>query len=264
MEKKPKYIPDAICYQRFYGHGGYWLRIRDLNYLEDKDCYTPAARGGAPLVLIHDVYPYEEWMEEYIGTSKNLPGDERLQYKKDDKDYCSDCVNVKGCLNCVNGELKETLAGEPISSLGDFRMELEKSFDRYTNENVCNMPYASRKDWIASVIDELIELLTDNRNFDVNGMWSDFFTQNAINMDVKMRDIYKQGVLDALKCIRNRNTIKSGVQVDSIKSNHKKEQFNKIIDQLEAGLQIIIAGNSLICDFFRIITDNGTTKDKNN
>lgn len=25
-----------------------------------------------------------------------------------DEDYCSDCVNRKGCINCENGELKET------------------------------------------------------------------------------------------------------------------------------------------------------------
>ncbi len=73
-----KYIADAIIWD---GHMRSWLRIRDLNLIEfqGEKRYTPAARGGRALYLLKEVYPYEDWMEEYIGTDKNLKSDERLK-----------------------------------------------------------------------------------------------------------------------------------------------------------------------------------------
>ena len=77
--EKLKYIADAIFWMGEYDGSGHWIRIRDLNYLEDRERYTPAARGGTALLLIPQAFPYEDWMEEYIGTDKNLMEDKRFK-----------------------------------------------------------------------------------------------------------------------------------------------------------------------------------------
>lgn len=79
---KPKYISDAIIWD---GQLRSWLRIRDLNLIKDhdKEYYTPAARSGRVLYLITTAYPYEDWMEEYIGTDKDIRKDERLKNETD-------------------------------------------------------------------------------------------------------------------------------------------------------------------------------------
>lgn len=79
MKSKPKYIKDAIIWSRPCASvDGWWLRISDMNYIEDGDYYTPACPSGRVIVKFHNVYPYEEWMEEYIGTNKSLLEDERF------------------------------------------------------------------------------------------------------------------------------------------------------------------------------------------
>ena len=80
---KPKYLSDALI---FDGHLRSWLRIRDLNLITDhgEEYYTPAARGGRAIYLINIAYPYEDWMEEYIGTEKDIRQDKRL--KKEDNE----------------------------------------------------------------------------------------------------------------------------------------------------------------------------------
>lgn len=78
---KPKYIKDAIIWTRpIPGVNGWWVRCSDINYIEDGDFYTPAIPHGRHiLVKIHQAFPYEDWMEEYIGTDKNLLEDERFK-----------------------------------------------------------------------------------------------------------------------------------------------------------------------------------------
>ena len=78
-----KYISDALIWD---GGMRAWLRIRDLNLIErsGEKFYTPASRGGRSLYLIKEAYPYEDWMEEYIGTDKDIHKDERLkEYETD-------------------------------------------------------------------------------------------------------------------------------------------------------------------------------------
>ena len=79
-EVKPKYIADALIWDR---HLNSWLRIRDLNLINwrGEECYTPAARGGRAVYLIKQAYPYEDWMEEYIGTDRPVMEDERFKNK---------------------------------------------------------------------------------------------------------------------------------------------------------------------------------------
>ena len=48
-----------------------------------KEYYTPASRGGRAVYLIAILYPYEDWMEEYIGTDKDIRKDERLKNETD-------------------------------------------------------------------------------------------------------------------------------------------------------------------------------------
>lgn len=76
---KPKYIKDAIRWSRPSAIiDGWWLRCSDMNYIEDGDFYVPAISPIRGIIKCHNVYPYEDWMEEYIGTSKNLLEDERF------------------------------------------------------------------------------------------------------------------------------------------------------------------------------------------
>lgn len=39
MQEKPKYIKDAIIWN---GYDSAWVRISDLNYIQEGDYYTPA------------------------------------------------------------------------------------------------------------------------------------------------------------------------------------------------------------------------------
>ena len=79
---KPKYISDALIWD---AHLRSWLRIRDLNLIKwyGEEYYTPAARGGRAVYTIKEAYPYEDWMEEYIGTDKDIRKDERLKNETD-------------------------------------------------------------------------------------------------------------------------------------------------------------------------------------
>ena len=73
---KPKYIKDAIMWN---GRVGAWLRVSDLNYVNNgKECYWTTPLSW-PVWRIHQAYPYEDWMEEYIGTNKNLTEDKRFK-----------------------------------------------------------------------------------------------------------------------------------------------------------------------------------------
>lgn len=73
-----KYIKDAVYWN---GIVKAWLRISDLNLVVngiEEPYYTPANQASRAIFVIHDAFPYEEWMDEYIGTDKNLKADERL------------------------------------------------------------------------------------------------------------------------------------------------------------------------------------------
>lgn len=93
---KPRYIKDAIYWNGYAAENGAWLRISDVNYIEpryvQKSCgtvkytvkdggyYTPSCPGPG-LLMIREVYPYEDWMYDYIGTNKNLREDERFTFE---------------------------------------------------------------------------------------------------------------------------------------------------------------------------------------
>ena len=79
--EKPKYIKDAIIWN---GRVGAWLRASDLTYVHKKsdiseERYWTTALSW-PVWRIHQAYPYEDWMEEYLGTDKKLTEDERFNY----------------------------------------------------------------------------------------------------------------------------------------------------------------------------------------
>ena len=76
---KPKYIKDAIIWNRRAAKNGAWVRVSDINYIESEDVFTPALPYGLGRYIIRQAYPYEDWMEEYIGTNKNLTDDERFK-----------------------------------------------------------------------------------------------------------------------------------------------------------------------------------------
>ena len=76
---KPKYIKDAIIWDRRAAKNGAWVRASDINYIESEDVFTPALNYGLCRYIIRQAYPYEDWMEEYIGTNKDLPHDERFK-----------------------------------------------------------------------------------------------------------------------------------------------------------------------------------------
>lgn len=88
---KPRYIKDAIYWNRYAAENGAWLRISEVNYIEprlvkrpwgtfeDGGYYTPS-RPGHGLLMIREVYPYEDWMYDYIGTNKNLREDEKFTF----------------------------------------------------------------------------------------------------------------------------------------------------------------------------------------
>ena len=67
METRPKYIADAIYWNWLTKC---WLRVRDLNLItfRGETYYTPAVPTGNGILLIREAYPYEPWMEEFIGT----------------------------------------------------------------------------------------------------------------------------------------------------------------------------------------------------
>lgn len=68
-----KYIKDAICWIHQLQS---WIRVSDINLIRDKngDYYS-----NLSMVHMHTVYPYEDWMEEYIGTNRDFREDERFK-----------------------------------------------------------------------------------------------------------------------------------------------------------------------------------------
>jgi len=68
-----KYIKDAICW---FGLLNSWIRVSDVNLIRDKD---GDYYSNPSVVHIHTVYPYEDWMYEYIGTHKDFREDERFK-----------------------------------------------------------------------------------------------------------------------------------------------------------------------------------------
>ena len=68
-----KYIKDAICW---FQQLNSWIRVSDVNLIRDKngDYYS-----NPSMVHMHTVYPYEGWMENYIGNSKDLREDEKFK-----------------------------------------------------------------------------------------------------------------------------------------------------------------------------------------
>ena len=82
MKTKPKYIENAVFWNRHAGENGTWLRIRDLNLIQDKSygSHYEAAYSGTPKLIIREAYPYKEWMEKYIGTNEDLRLDEQFNF----------------------------------------------------------------------------------------------------------------------------------------------------------------------------------------
>ena len=81
---KPKYIKEAIVWNCYVGKNGAWVRISDLNYVEEEDKYYPTFTGTTKMI-ISEAYPYKDWMEEYIGTDKPLTKDKRFNMFQGDK-----------------------------------------------------------------------------------------------------------------------------------------------------------------------------------
>ena len=77
--KKPKYIKDAIVWNGRIGKRGAWVRAGDMNLIvtSEREYWSPAFSW--PHWILTEVYPYQDWMEEYIGTEKNLKKDERVE-----------------------------------------------------------------------------------------------------------------------------------------------------------------------------------------
>lgn len=57
------------------------------------------------------------------------------QNKNNSEDYCEDCVNKKGCINCENGNLKETI------SLDSCEKQDEQDFSHNVNDEIRNELY---------------------------------------------------------------------------------------------------------------------------
>lgn len=68
-----KFIKDAICWIHQLQS---WIRVSDVNLIRDKD---GDYYSNPSMVHMHTLYPYEDWMEEYIGTSKDFREDERFK-----------------------------------------------------------------------------------------------------------------------------------------------------------------------------------------
>ena len=73
-------MKSAIFWNRYAGENGAWLRISDLNLISEngKEYYMFAA-SARPRFIMSEAYPYEDWMEEYIGTSEDLRKDIRFK-----------------------------------------------------------------------------------------------------------------------------------------------------------------------------------------
>lgn len=79
--ERPKYIENAIFWNSHVGENGAWVRMRDLNLIEDKhEVHYEPAYSGIPRFIIRNAYPYEEWMEKYVGTNDNLKNDKNFRY----------------------------------------------------------------------------------------------------------------------------------------------------------------------------------------
>ena len=80
MKNRPKYIKSAIFWNRWAGENGAWLRISDLNLVTEKDDeYYMFAASARPIFIVREAYPYEDWMEEYIGKRDDLRKDSRFK-----------------------------------------------------------------------------------------------------------------------------------------------------------------------------------------
>lgn len=70
MAEKKKYIKDAIVWCN-----GRWLRGQDFVLCDDGIYRTPYAIN----TIYRDVFPYEDWMEEYLGSDKDFRLEDRWQ-----------------------------------------------------------------------------------------------------------------------------------------------------------------------------------------
>lgn len=70
-----RYIKDAIAWG---GRPLGWVRLSDLNYSDSYKGWLSPPFGRVRNVY-HDVYPYEAWMEPYIGTDRNLKKDKKFK-----------------------------------------------------------------------------------------------------------------------------------------------------------------------------------------
>ena len=77
--KRPNYIKNAIAWNGRIGENGAWVRISDMNYIVDGKKGYWTLPFSWPVWAFHHVYPYEDWMEEYVGTCKILFDDERFE-----------------------------------------------------------------------------------------------------------------------------------------------------------------------------------------
>ena len=84
MRTERKYIRNAIAWNRHIGEKGAWVRIRDLNLIEEDRFYGrhyEPAYSGTPRFIIRTAYPYERWMGKYVGTSNDLRKDRHFRFR---------------------------------------------------------------------------------------------------------------------------------------------------------------------------------------
>ena len=80
-----------------------------LNYIqkhwEESEYYLREKQGKNKPSLRerYDKIKDSEWFKK-THEGMSISDDEKV----DDANYCSDCINKKGCINCVNGDMKET------------------------------------------------------------------------------------------------------------------------------------------------------------
>lgn len=117
-----KYIKDAICWFQKLNS---WIRVSDINLIKDKD---GDYYSNPTMVHMHTVYPYEDWMEEYIGTDRDIREDGRMKLENVltsiEKNYLS---GIASDLLTGNYLLGRKRADEQMSLMKEFCSSLSQA-----------------------------------------------------------------------------------------------------------------------------------------
>lgn len=117
-----KYIKDAICWFQKLNS---WIRVSDINLIKDKD---GDYYSNPTMVHMHTVYPYEDWMEEYIGTYRDIREDGRMKLENVltsiEKNYLS---GIASDLLTGNYLLGRKRADEQMSLMKEFCSSLSQA-----------------------------------------------------------------------------------------------------------------------------------------